>query len=79
MDLVLIHQLKIAVVCSPEDWICYVPSGDFVYSLCNPLLESNGRKAEDVLTICFVLRVAICDDLRFDGAIINDGSFGCCY
>ena len=51
VDLVLIHQLKIAVVCRPEDWICYVPSGDFGYSLCNPLLDSNGRKAEDVLTI----------------------------
>ena len=78
MDLVLIHRLKIAVVRRPEDWILYVPPEDLGYSLRDILFDPDGHKAEDVLTICFVLRVAVCIALRFNGAVFNAGSFGGC-
>ena len=51
MDLVLIHQLKISVFRRPEDWIRYVPPDDLGYSLRNPLLDFDGREAEDVMKI----------------------------
>ena len=59
VDLVLIHQLEISIVRRPGDWVCCVPTDNLSYSLHNPLFESDCHEAEDVLTICFVLRVAI--------------------
>ena len=76
VDLVLIHQLKIAAVRSPEDCIRDVPPNDICYSLCAPLFESNDREAEAVLKICLVLRVTIRVDFWFNGAIFDVGSFG---
>ena len=74
----MIHQLKIAVVRRPEDWICYVPPDDLGCSLHNPLFDSDGHEAEDILTICFVLRVGICVDFWFEGAVFGAGLFGGC-
>ena len=78
VDLVLIHQLKIYVVRRPEDWIHYVPPDDLGYFLRDPLFESDGRKTEDVLTICFFLRVAICVGFCLDSAVFDAGSFTGC-
>ena len=55
----MIHQLKIDVVCRPEDWIRDVPSDYLCYSLRDSLFYSNGCEAEDVLKICLVLRVDV--------------------
>ena len=76
MDLVLIDLLKIAVVCRPEDWIRDIPPGDLCYSLRDSLFDSDGREAEDVLKILLVLRVAVCVDFRFDGAVFDAVLFG---
>ena len=44
----------------------------------DPLFDSDCREAEDVLMICFVLRIAICVDIWFDDAVFNASSFlGC--
>ena len=59
MDLLLIHKLESAVVCRPEDWIRYVPTDDLGYFLRDTLFDFDCRKMEDILTICFVLSVAI--------------------
>ena len=78
MDLVLIHQLKIATVRRPEDWICDVPPDYLFYSLRDSLFYSDGREAEDILRIRLVLRVTGCVYLQFNSAIFNTGSFGGC-
>ena len=75
-DLVLIHRLDINVVRCPEGWVRYDPPGDLGCSLCDPLLDSDCREAEDVLPIGFVLRVADVVNLWFNRAVISAGVFG---
>ena len=75
----MIHRLEIAVVRCPEDWFRYVLPDYLGYSLRDPLFDSDCRKAEDVLTICFVLRVAIGVDLWFNGAVFDAGLFCGCF
>ena len=79
VDLVLIHQIEIAVVHCPEDCVCYVPPDDLGYSLRNPLFDFDFSEAEDVLLSCFVLHVDIVVYLRFDGSFIGAGAFGGSY
>ena len=78
VDLVLIHQLEISVFRRPGYWIRYVPPDNLGYSLWDPFFDSNCCNAEDVLTIFFVLRIHICVNLWFDGAVFNAGLFGIC-
>ena len=74
----MIHQLKIAVVRRPEDWIRDVPSDYLCYSLRDSLFYSNGCEAEDVLEICLVLRVDVFVYFRLDFAVFDACSFiGC--
>ena len=76
MDMELIHRLEIDVVRRPDDGVCYVPPDDLGNSLHDPLLDTDCRKAEDVLPIGFVLRVAVVFYLWFGGAIVGVGAFG---
>ena len=76
VDMVLIHRLEIAVVRRLEDGVRDVPPNDLGYPLCDPLLDVDCREAEDVLSIGFVLSVAIVIDLWFDGAFVGAGVFG---
>ena len=75
VDLKLIHRLEITVVHRFEDRVCNVPTDDLGDPLRDPLLDADCRKAGDVLSICFVLRVAVVHDLCFDGAVVGAGPF----
>ena len=75
LDLVMIHRLEIYVVRCPEGWVRYVPPNDLGYPLCDPLLDSDCCKAEEVLPISFVLRVDVVN-LWFSGAVVGAGVFG---
>ena len=72
----MIQLFKITVVRRPGDWVCDVPPNDLCYYLRDSLFDSIIREVEDVWTICFVLSVAICIDLWFDGAVFDTISFG---
>ena len=76
MDLVLIHQLKISVVCCSVDGVRDAPPDYLGDTLRDPLLDADCREAEDVLLIGFVLRVAFVVDLGFDGAVVGADAFG---
>ena len=76
MDLKLIHRLEIAVFCRPEDGVFDVPPDDLGNPLCDPLLDAYYIKAEDVLPIGFVLRVAVVHNLWLNGAFVGSGALG---
>ena len=59
MDLVLVHRFEISVVCRPQDGVCDFLSDDLGDPLCDTFLEANCCEAEDVLSVGFVLVVAV--------------------
>ena len=82
MDLVLINLFEIAVVRRSEDWVHDVPPNDLGYSLSNPLLDADCRKAEEVLPIGFFLRISVVIDLWFNDTVVGASAFSgrsrCC-
>ena len=76
VDLVLIHQLEIAVVCCLDDGVRDVHPDYLGDSLRDPLLDADFQEAEDILPISFVLRVLVVVDLWFDGTIVDAGASG---
>ena len=79
MYLIFVHQLETTVVRCLEDGVCGVPTNDLGHPLCNPLLDSKCREAEDVLTIGFVLRVTVVCNLLINGAVVGVGTLGSHY
>ena len=72
----MVHRFEITVVRRPQDGVCGVLSGDLGDPLCNTFLYTYFCKAEDVLSVGFVLGVAVVCDLRFDGDFVGADEIG---
>ena len=68
MDMVLVKRFEVAAVRRPQDEVGHVFSNNLGDHLCNPFLDVDFCKAEDVLSVGFVLGVAVDCDFWFDGA-----------
>ena len=67
MNLALVNRFKVAVVRRLQDWVGCVFSNILGYSLCDPFLDADCCKGEDVLSVGFILGVAVGSDSWFDG------------
>ena len=67
MNLVLVNIFKVAVVCCQQFGVGDVFANDLGDYLCDPYLEFNCYEAEDVLSVGFVLGVAIGCNFWFNG------------
>ena len=76
MDLVLVHRFEIAVIRSLQGGVRDVLSNNLGDPICNTFLDT-----EDVLSVVFVLGLAVCD-FRFAGAVFGadeiSGRSQCC-
>ena len=82
MNLVLNNIFEVAVVRRPQDGVGYVFSDDLGDSFCNPFIGTDFCEAEDVISVGFVLGVAVGCDLCFCDAGVSTDSIGrlssCC-
>ena len=76
MTLVLVNTFEVSVVLRPQNGVGYVFSKNLGDPLCNPFLDADFCEAEDVMSVGFLLGVAVGCDLRLDGAGIGADEIG---
>ena len=74
--MVLVSRFEVAVVRHPQDGVGYILSDDLGDPLYDPLLGADFCKVEDVLSVGFVLGVAVVIDLRIDGDVVGAYKIG---
>ena len=76
VELLLVHQFEVAVVCRPEDGVCDVLPENLGDPLCDPLLDLDCIEAEDVIPVGFSLPVDVDRNLWLDVAVFGAGALG---
>ena len=68
MDLVLVNIFEVAAVRRPQDGVCDVVSVDLGHPLYDPFLDADCCKAEDIISVIFVMGIAVVSNVWLDGA-----------
>ena len=76
MNMVLINRLEVAIFRSPQDGVGCVFSDNLGDPLCDLFLDANCCEAEDVLSVGFVLGVAVDCDFWLYGAGVGADDIG---
>ena len=76
VDLVLVNIFEVAAVRRPQDGVCDVVSGDLGHPLYDPFLDADCCEAEDIISVIFVMGIAVVSNVWLDGAVVGADDIG---